>query len=262
MTTERNRQPGTPEELARSLIASAHLDVQPAPEAVRDAIVMSIGVASALGGGSAVVGAAFGALRRLGLVKWIATTAIVGTVGAGAYAIVNRTPSSTANAAGVREPKQAVAHGDRASIGDQAPVAVPPTSDAIADPGSPAGEAPESEASSAALPAQRHRSAASKAVSRDKVNASEVSSLEGEVAALDLARTALAGGDAMGTLQRLDQYEQAFPRGALRPEATYLRIQALSKSGQSGAARTLAARFLASHPKSPHAAQLQSLISP
>jgi hypothetical protein len=262
MMTEHNCPPGSAEELARSLIASARLDVQPAPEAVRNGILAVLSTAGALGASSAVAGATLGALRRLGLVKWIATTAILGTVGAGAYAIVNRTPSATANAADARGPKQAVAHGDPASIGDQASVAVPPTSDAIADPGSAAGEAPESEASSAALPAQRHRSAASRAASRDKVNASDVSSLEGEVAALDLARTALAGGDATGTLQRLDQYEQAFPRGALRPEATYLRIQALSKSGQSGAARTLAARFLASHPKSPHAAQLQTLISP
>ena len=193
--------------------------------------------------------------------KWIATTAILGTAGVGAYVAMNRTPVSTANAGRAREPKQAVAHGDKASIGDEAPIALPPTTEASATPVSSAGDAPENGASSPAAPAQRHR-AASKAASPDEVNASEVPSLEGEVAALDLARTALAGGDPMGTLQQLDQYEQAFPRGALRPEATYLRIQALAKSGQGGAARALAARFLAHHPKSPHAAQLQALISP
>ncbi|HWZ87278.1 MAG TPA: hypothetical protein VNW92_00465, partial [Polyangiaceae bacterium] len=82
--TEQNRPLGTPEELARSLIASARLDVQPAPEAVRDGILVSLGTVGALGGGSAVAGATLGALRRLGLVKWLAATAILGTAGVGA----------------------------------------------------------------------------------------------------------------------------------------------------------------------------------
>ena len=86
--------------------------------------------------------------------------------------------------------------------------------------------------------------------------------LEGEVASLDRARAALAEGDPARTLDLLDGYEQAFPKGALRQEATYLRIQALSKAGQRGAARDLAARFLAAHPETPHASQLQQLLSP
>lgn len=255
MMTEHNCPPGSAEELARSLIASARLDVQPAPEAVRNGILAALSTAGALGASSAVAGATLGALRRLGLVKWIATTAILGTAGVGAYVAMNRTPVSTANAGRAREPKQAVAHGD------EAPIALPPTTEASATPVSSAGDAPENGVSSPAAPAQRHR-AVSKAASPDEVNASEVPSLEGEVAALDLARTVLNGGNPVRTLELLDQYERAFPKGALRPEATYLRIQALSKSGQGGAARDLAARFLAHHPKSPHAAQLQALISP
>jgi hypothetical protein len=256
MMTERNRPLGTPEELARSLIASARLDVQPVPEAVRDGILVSISTAGALGGSSAVAAATLGALRRLGVVKWIATTAILGTAGVGAYAVMKRTPISTVNAGRAHKSEQAIAHGDGA------PIAVPPTTEASATPVSPASEAPENGASFPAPPAQRHRAAASKVASPDKVNASEVPSLEGEVAALDLARTVLAGGDPTRTLELLDQYGQAFPNGALRPEATYLRIQALSKSGQRGAARGLAARFLAHDPKSPHAAQLRALLSP
>ncbi|HTA93207.1 MAG TPA: hypothetical protein VK745_26695 [Polyangiaceae bacterium] len=252
--TERNRPPGTPEDLARSLIASARLDVQPAPEAVRAGILVSISSAGALGASSAVAGATLSALRRLGLVKWLATTAILGTAGAGAYAFMNRAPIATADAGRAREPVQAVAHANEAAI------AAPPTSEASATAASPAAESPESGANSPAPPAQPHRAGASKTVSADK--ASEVPSLEGEVAALDLARAVLAGGDTTRTLELLDQYGRTFPKGALRPEATYLRIQALSKSGQQGAARALATRFLAHHPKSPHAAQLQALLSP
>ena len=254
--TEQNRPLGTPEELARSLIASARLDVQPAPEAVRDGILVSLGTVGALGGGSAVAGATLGALRRLGLVKWLAMTAILGAAGVGVHLALNRTPSSTANAGRVHEPKQAVAHGDQAAM------PVPPAAEASATPVPLTGEAPENGANSSTPPAQHHRAEASNAASADKLNSSGVSSLEGEVAALDRARAVLAAGDAGHTVELLDRYEQAFPKGVLRPEATYLRIQALSKSGQRAAARALAARFLASHPKSPHAAQLQALLSP
>ncbi|HEX3852023.1 MAG TPA: hypothetical protein VHW01_13720 [Polyangiaceae bacterium] len=253
--TERNSPPGTAEELARSLIASARLDVQPAPDVVRDGILAALSTASAIGGSSALVLATLAALRRLGLVKWLAMTAIVGTAGVGVYAVMHRAPSSTSHAARVREPEPVVAHGN------EAPIALPPTTEASASPLSPAADETANGASTPA-PAQRHRAAASVAASPDKGNASEVPSLEGEVAALDLARTALAGGDSGRTLELLDRYAQAFPKGALRPEATYLRIQALSKSGQGAAARELAARFLAHHPKSPHAAQLQALVSP
>ena len=245
--SERNRPLATPEELARSLIASARLDVQPAPEAVRDGILVSISTVGVLGS-SAVASASLGALRRLGLVKWIAATAVLSTAGVGAYLGINRAPSS--NAGRAREPEHAI------------PVARAPNPEASAMPELPVREAPESEASSPTLPAPRHRGAASKAGGPDKVSASDVLSLEGEVAALDRARSGLAAGNPLRTLKLLDGYEQAFPRGALRPEATYLRIQALSKSGQREAARALAARFLASHPKSPHAAQLQALLSP
>jgi TolA-binding protein len=237
------------------LIASARLDVRPAPEEVRGGILVSLSTVGALGGGSAVAGATLGALRRLGLVKWIAATAILGTAGVGAYTTIKRAPSSTANADRAHDP-------GHASAGNQAPVAVPPTTEPSAPPASPAGEAPESDANALVPPGQHHRSAASKAASPDKGNASEMPSLESEVAALDRARARLAAGDPLRTLELLDEYDQAFPRGALRPEAAYLRIQALSKSGQREAARALAARFLARHPKSPHAAQLQALLSP
>ncbi|HEY3666126.1 MAG TPA: hypothetical protein VGL19_09010 [Polyangiaceae bacterium] len=252
--TERNAPPGSAEELARSLIASARLDAQPAPDVVRYGIVAAISTAGALGSTSAVAGVTLGALRRLGLMKWIATTAIVGTVGAGAYAVMHRTPVSTAITARASEPQQVVAHGNEAAISRR------PTAEASTALGAPAVDAPENGASLPGASLQRRRAAASKGGSPDKVL--DVSSLEGEVAALDGARAALGGGDPSRALGLLDQYQQAFPKGALRPEASYLRIQALSKSGQAGAARDLAARFLASHPKSPHAAQLQALLSP
>jgi TolA-binding protein len=133
-----------------------------------------------------------------------------------------------------------------------------PNTEASAAPVSPAREANDND-SSVTVTAPHHR-VASKAA--EQSNFSETSSLEAEVAALDRARTVLAGGDPARALALLNQYEQTFPKGVLRPEASYLRIEALSQSGQRGAARDLAARFLARHPKSLHAAQLRALLLP
>ena len=254
--TERHRPVSSQEELAASLIASARLDEEPVPDRVRHGMLAALGAAGVVGSASVVAGAASGALHRLALVKWLAATVIVGSAGVGVYAAVNQRPSSGGNADPTSEGAHAVGHGEKPPA-TQAPATV---DEASAAPVLPAAEAHDDDASPAEPRAQQHRGAAAGTSSADKVNASD-SSLDGEVTALDRARSALGAGDATRALELLGQYEQAFPKGALRPEATYLRIQALSKSGQRDAARELAARFLAKHPSSPHAAQLQALLS-
>jgi hypothetical protein len=252
--TERGR-PVSQEELARSLLASARLDEKPVPDAVRHGMLAALGAAGALGSASVAASAASGALHRLALAKWIAATVLVGTAGVGVYKVVNQLQSS-GNASRPSDGTHAAGHGEKA----------PEAAAATTDQRSAALQLPTSEthgdaATQAEARAQSHRNAGAASASADKVGATDASSLEGEVTALDRARSALAAGDAAGALKLLAQYEQAFPKGALRPEATYLRIQALSKSGQHDAARELAARFLAKHPSSPHAAQLQALLS-
>jgi len=246
--TEHNGLPRTPKELERSLIASARLDVRPAPQVVRNRILAAMTAVGALGTGSAVAGATSGALGRLAIVKWIAATAVVGAAGVGGYTAVSHARFSAAN----------VVRTDRPSTVAQGNSTVPssPTSDETVAPPS----VPAMEATLPSPAAQHHRTTAAKAAPVAKTT--DVSSLEGEVAALDRARAALAAGDTARTTELLDGYEQAFPKGALRQEATYVRIQAYSKSGQRGAARDLAARFLAEHPESPHASQLRHLLSP
>ncbi|HXK20305.1 MAG TPA: tetratricopeptide repeat protein [Polyangiaceae bacterium] len=220
-------------------------------------MLAALGAAGAVGSASVVAGAASGALHRLALVKWLAATVIVGTAGAGVYAAVNHGQSSGTSVSRKSEGAPA------ALQGEPPPVTAPPRAvgEASAAPALPADGAHNDEASPAEPRSQLHRAATLGTASADKANAADVSSLEGEVTALDRARSALAAGDAARALTLLAEYEQAFPKGALRPEATYLRIQALSKSGQRDAARELAARFLAKHPSSPHAAQLQALLS-
>jgi outer membrane protein assembly factor BamD (BamD/ComL family) len=81
-----------------------------------------------------------------------------------------------------------------------------------------------------------------------------------ELSALDGARVALSSGDSARALSILDRYTSDFPHGALAPEATLLRIEALVAAGDGDGARRTAAAFLASHPDSPYAKRIASLL--
>ena len=83
--------------------------------------------------------------------------------------------------------------------------------------------------------------------------------LHAELEALDTVRSTLAGRDLFGALSLLDSYFQNFHRGRLHLEAEVLRIDALARAGQPDAARSYAKEFLRRHPKSVHAARLQSI---
>jgi TolA-binding protein len=86
------------------------------------------------------------------------------------------------------------------------------------------------------------------------------SDISGEIAAISQARGALDKGNARGALAALDKYQQDYPRGALSPEATVLRIEALNVAGDRVRAMSLGEAFLKLHPKSPHAQRVRSLI--
>src|SRR5260221_9145403 len=82
-----------------------------------------------------------------------------------------------------------------------------------------------------------------------------------EVAVLDLARQATQGQKPLRALELLDSYLRLFPHGLLVPEATVLRIEALSASEQKAAAQALALELLAAAPTSPHAERLRAVAS-
>jgi len=81
-----------------------------------------------------------------------------------------------------------------------------------------------------------------------------------ELQALDQARRALAAGDAALALTRLDDYIRRFPKRRLGAEATVLRIEALTKSGNKALALRLGREFLSKQPNGPYARRVQSLI--
>jgi len=85
-------------------------------------------------------------------------------------------------------------------------------------------------------------------------------SVPAELATLDQARGALAAGQPAQALAILDAYSATYPRAAMAPEATMVRIEALVRAGDRPAAERLGDAFLESHPQSPYAARIRSLL--
>ena len=84
--------------------------------------------------------------------------------------------------------------------------------------------------------------------------------LGAEVAMLDQARAALASGDGALAIRVLDDYQKSFRSGHLLPEATYIRVQALLKTGNQAAARDMAAHAQSMWPDSPLSKELGALV--
>jgi hypothetical protein len=86
-------------------------------------------------------------------------------------------------------------------------------------------------------------------------------SLSDEVSALDTARRELAAGRARSALDAIDAYRARFPQGALRTEATVLRVEALLGSGNRAAAEREANAIVRAAPGTRHAARVLDLLA-
>jgi hypothetical protein len=71
--------------------------------------------------------------------------------------------------------------------------------------------------------------------------------LSEQIALVDAARAALRAGAGDRALEMLRRYQDKFPNGSFRPEATALKVEVLMKVGRAKEARALAARFVADH---------------
>jgi len=80
-----------------------------------------------------------------------------------------------------------------------------------------------------------------------------------ELRMLAQARSSLVAGDAPAALRILDQYSAERRGGALEPEASMLRIQALQRLGDRQGAARFARAFLAAHPERAHDESLRSI---
>jgi hypothetical protein len=84
--------------------------------------------------------------------------------------------------------------------------------------------------------------------------------LAAEVAFVDRGRAAVQRGDSSGALQLLAGYEAAFPKQQLSPEVLFLRMEALSQSGDRERARMLARQIVARGATGPQAARARELL--
>jgi hypothetical protein len=232
------------DEARQRILAIAGLGVGVAGTA---AAVAKVG---AVAGGSIAPKA--GVVGTAAIVKWLIAGAIAaGTAGMTlAYVRVRHEPAPTA----VLTPpplSQAPAPVVATSAAPIAPS--PPTTPAPIAP--PLQEPPLTRGLSVSSAARRGPGAASS----EKVAAE--APLGEEVSLLDQARRALAGGDAPGALRRLDAFDAHFPHGALIEEAEVLRVESLLAEDDRASAAKVGARFLASHPSSPHAARVRALLA-
>ncbi len=71
--------------------------------------------------------------------------------------------------------------------------------------------------------------------------------LTDQTAFIDAARAAVAERSDRRALEILRRYQDKYPAGLFRPEATALKVEALMHLGRDGEARALAERFVAEH---------------
>jgi hypothetical protein len=81
-----------------------------------------------------------------------------------------------------------------------------------------------------------------------------------EIVLLDLTRKALAEGYGVRALTLLRDYDARFPDGALRSEATMLRIEALVAIGRRDEAARLGHGVIDRDPDGPYVARIRSLL--
>jgi len=131
----------------------------------------------------------------------------------------------------------------------------------------PAAEPPVASAPSVAQPSAANQTPQAAPVTTPRVtpepatagDSAAARALADEIARLDSVRKLLAANRAKPALAALRSYEREHPSGALQQEATLLRIEAFHRAGDLVRARTLADRFLAEHPDSPHAPRVRAL---
>jgi hypothetical protein len=265
MSTQGRRGPEDSEQRLARLLGAMSKDA-PRPGAKRATLTaLGLGAATVATTGSA------GALGGMGaLAKLAATGALFGFATGGAVLGIRHVarpaalerPDPTVEGAPAA-PATAERRGSEVSPlpeTSSSPGAEP--SRPAATPARPDGRAFEPAEPAAPLPVAAPPSDPAAAVAAFDAAPVAASSLREETAQLDRARALIVAGSAQAGLAALDRYATAFPRGALGPEATLLRIKALVASGDRSRASVLARAFMAARPGDPHIDELRALLEP
>jgi hypothetical protein len=238
-------QNGDATPLERRLLGAASSE-RPSPELsarMAGAIGISLPSAGAPPGGSkGGAGLRHAVSRSKTLVPWL-SGAVVAAVVAGAF-VAGRggTPSQMSGALSVVAPSVV-----SAAVARAAPSALPPRVD----------EPPRVESEpvpSAPAPASPRARAPG-----------QVAELAAQIALVDAARAALAGGHAERALSIVRDYQMDYPSGTFRPEVSAIKIEALVKLGRKAEARALSERFVKAYgpgPLTERVARLGGLAQP
>jgi hypothetical protein len=252
------------DEDVRELLRHGRVGAPPGfKERALDVAVQTLAAPAAAAGAGVAgkgIGAAASKVALLTNVHWIGIACVVGVCTAGGV-IVSRTASEVPkSSAAVRLVPTAKGRAAPQAGSDWSPVAV----DLMSLPAAPSAT---SALSSSAPPSSPPISLAPIASAQVEPPASATNgddladlNLSPELVPLDLARRAIADREQARALDILDDYDRRFPEGALRSEATMLRIEALVAAGRRPDAARLGAAVLASAPDSPYAARVRSLI--
>ncbi len=115
-------------------------------------------------------------------------------------------------------------------------------------------------AAPAAAPAASPATTGATATTATTAGTTATTSFAEEIASFDRARAALDAGDSDRVIALVETYEKRYPTGTFLQEAEVLRVQALTRKGDSAGARRAGQRFLAAHPTSPHAARIRAIL--
>ena len=203
------------------------------------ALGAGVGAGASVAGANAVKGAALGSTAGIAGIGWrvVAGAFVLGAiVGAGVHAVATRhrdAPPSPASVTTVVVEK--IVEVPAATSAPSALPFAPTTAPTELAPPSPAlAPSPSLKTSAAAGPS---------ATGKD-------TSLAAERSLLEIARTALARGDAPSALDALGKHQAQFPQGQLSEEREALYVQALAMAGRTAEAKQRADRFRKTWPES------------
>jgi hypothetical protein len=246
MTDPRRLLDGGGTGIERDLLEAAQAELPDASAKRRAAVALAIGAATAsVWPTAAYATAKAGKASMPLLMKLLAAGAVgAGTLGTATYLMTKPEPAKVTETA----PPPAV---ETAARGASKPRVAP----------KPAEEAPAPTEPLAAAETAAEPKVAPEVRRAPQSAPTPASSISDEIRVLDQARRAIASGDSAAAKRALEEHRRQYPKGALAEEAVLLQIESLVKQGKRGAAKSLAARFRASHPNSPHLRRIESVLA-
>jgi hypothetical protein len=266
----------TADAAVRDLLRDARRSAPPELKERAIATTLQVLAAPAVGVGAKAAGAKAWSLT----VHWVGVAGVVGVCTAAAMGVRYwlsdstpvpslqpivahssgpRSPSSSPESVGVVEPSTSSPSQGWSPVAVEVTSLPPAPEQTPTAPTGPAAAAPPPvvRAEAPPLPAPSGESAV---VPPASAVAPAAPKLEPEIVSLDLSRKALAEGDGRRAMSLLHDYYARFPAGALRAEATILRIEAFMAVGQRADAVRLGHSVITSDPDGPYVARIRSLL--